>query len=48
MAWKIVDAASGVLEQGETEIASMRAWQPWPTGAQAEALRGGRAAAETA
>jgi hypothetical protein len=48
MAWKIVDAASGVLEQGETEIASMRAWQPWPTGAHAEALLCGRAGAETA
>jgi hypothetical protein len=46
MAWKIVDAASGVLETGETAIAPMRALQPWPTGAYAEAfLRRPRASA---
>jgi hypothetical protein len=39
MAWKIVDAASGVLEEGETEIARMRARLPWPTGESAKALR---------
>jgi hypothetical protein len=39
MAWKIVDAASGVLEEGETRIADMREMQPWPTGALAEAYR---------
>jgi hypothetical protein len=49
MAWKVVDAASGVLAQGETEIAPMRAVQPYPTGKYAEALRRGRArAAESA
>ena len=39
MAWKIVDAASGVLEEGETRIADMREMQPWPTGATAEAYQ---------
>jgi hypothetical protein len=39
MQWKIVDAADGVLEEGETEIAPMRAVQPWPTGTYAEAFR---------
>jgi len=38
MQWKIVDAATGVLERGETEIDPMRAVQPWPTGAYAEAF----------
>jgi hypothetical protein len=42
MRWSIVDAANGVLEEGETEIAPMRALQPWPTGEHAEALRRGR------
>jgi len=37
MKWKIVDAANGVLEEGETEIDPMRAVQPYPTGAYAEA-----------
>jgi hypothetical protein len=37
MKWKIVDAKRGVLEVGETEIAPMRALQPWPMGAHAEA-----------
>jgi hypothetical protein len=45
MQWKVVDAASGVLEQGETEIAPMRGLQPWPTGEHAEALLRGRAGA---
>ena len=47
MRWQILDAASGVLEQGETEIAPMRALQPWPTGAHAEALLRGRSGANT-
>ena len=37
MAWKIVDAASGVLEEGESVIAPLRACQAWPTGELAEA-----------
>ena len=45
MHWKIVDAASGVLEEGESEIAPMRGLPPWPTGNHAEALLRGRARA---
>jgi hypothetical protein len=45
MQWQIVDAASGVLEQGETLLAPMRAVQPWPTGKYAEAFGRGRPAA---
>jgi hypothetical protein len=45
MRWQIVDAASGVVERGETALAPMRAVQPWPSGPYAEAfLRGRRAA----
>jgi hypothetical protein len=32
MHWKVVDAASGLLEEGEFEVALMRELQPWPTG----------------
>ncbi len=32
MAWKVIDAASGVIASGETEMAPMRNEQPWPTG----------------
>ena len=43
MAWKIVDAATGLLEEGQTEIAPLRAYQAWPTGEVAEAfVRGAR------
>jgi hypothetical protein len=45
MRWKIVDAASGVIEEGETTLAPMRAVQPWPTGQYAEAFRRGQTAA---
>jgi hypothetical protein len=45
MRWQIVDAASGVVEQGETELAPMREVQPWPTGRYAEAFLRGRPAA---
>jgi len=45
MRWKVVDAARGVLDEGETEIAPMRALQPWPAGESAEALLRGRRAA---
>jgi hypothetical protein len=38
MQWQIVDAASGVLEKGETVLAPMRAVQPWPSGNYAEAF----------
>jgi hypothetical protein len=45
MAWKVVDAASGVLEEGATEVAAMRALPPWPTGERAEAFLRPRAGA---
>lgn len=38
MHWKVVDAATGLVAEGRTEIARMKALQPWPTGAYAEAL----------
>jgi hypothetical protein len=38
MAWRIADAKTGVLEAGETEIAPLRACQPWPEEKHAEAL----------
>jgi hypothetical protein len=39
MAWKVIDAATGVIDEGETRIADVADFQPWPTGAHAEALR---------
>jgi len=45
MAWTVADAASGVLERGEMRMAQARDFQPWPTGARAEAFRPGRAGA---
>ena len=48
MKWRIADAAKGVFHEGESEIASMLALQPWPTGHHAEALLRGRAAAQRA
>jgi hypothetical protein len=42
MKWRVADAATGVLEEGETTIAAMRDVEPWPTGIYAEALRRGR------
>jgi len=38
MRWKIVDAATGVLEEGETEIRPLEAVQPYPTGEYAAAF----------
>ncbi|HKE13070.1 MAG TPA: DUF3556 domain-containing protein, partial [Myxococcota bacterium] len=40
MRWQILDAANGVLAEGETEIARMRALQPWPTGEHAASFLG--------
>ena len=44
MAWRIADAKQGVLAAGESEIAPLRACQPWPEGRHAEAFRRERAA----
>jgi hypothetical protein len=38
MRWQVLDARRGVLTAGETEIAPMRALQPWPTGRWAAAF----------
>jgi Transmembrane protein of unknown function (DUF3556) len=45
MQWKTMDAATGVLERGETAIEPMRAVQPYPTGRYAEAFARARAKA---
>lgn len=37
-AWKIADAASGVIAEGETKVADYVDLQPWPTGKHAEAF----------
>jgi len=42
MKWRIVDAAAGVIEEGETDISALKDETPYPDGAYAEALRGGR------
>lgn len=42
MHWKVADAKRGIIAEGETAIAPMRAATPWPTGACAEALGGSR------
>jgi hypothetical protein len=44
MQWKVVDAATGVVACGETDLRAMRDVQPWPTGKYAEGLLRGRAA----
>jgi len=43
MKWKIVDAKRGLLVEGETPVAGMRALQPWPEGARAAAFGGSAA-----
>ncbi len=45
MAWQVVDAATGLVAEGETRIAPMREVQPWPTGAYAEPFLRSRGAA---
>jgi hypothetical protein len=42
MKWKVVDAKSGLFDEGETEISPARALQPWPMGEHAEAFTRGR------
>lgn len=43
MHWRVVDAATGLVEEGHTEIAPMREQPPWPTGRYAEAFSRPRA-----
>jgi hypothetical protein len=38
MHWRIFDAKSGLVDEGHTEISTMRAVPPWPSGEYAEAL----------
>ena len=45
MQWQIYDAATGLVEEGETAIGPMRSLPPWPSGEYAEALTRGRAGA---
>jgi hypothetical protein len=45
MHWKVVDAASGVIADGETVLSNFRELQPWPTGRYAEAFTRGAAGA---
>ena len=42
MDWKIYDAASGLVEEGTTQLTPMHSLQPWPTGEYAEAFQRGR------
>jgi hypothetical protein len=48
MAWKVVDAATGVIAQGEAEISAMLESQAWPTGDVANAFLSGTRASESA
>jgi hypothetical protein len=43
MHWQIHDAATGLVEEGTTDLDAMRDAQPWPTGELAESLLRGRA-----
>ncbi len=45
MRWRVADAATGTIAEGETEIGPMRRLPPWPTGEHAVALARGRTAA---
>jgi hypothetical protein len=38
MRWKVVDAADGIVDSGESAIAPLRDVQPWPTGRSAAAF----------
>ena len=39
MAWRVVDAKTGQMAEGESLIKDMIQWQPWPTGPRAEAFK---------
>jgi hypothetical protein len=45
MKWEIHDAATGLVDEGTTDLSAMRDETPWPSGRYAEALERGRAAA---
>lgn len=44
MHWQVFDAATGLVDEGDTLINEMRGIQPWPTGAYREAFERGQAA----
>lgn len=46
MAWKVVDAATGVVAEGEAKISAMLELQAWPTGDVADAFTSGALASE--
>jgi hypothetical protein len=48
MEWKIRDAATGLIDEGVTDLSRMRDETPWPSGKYAAAFERGRAAAATA
>jgi hypothetical protein len=45
MRWKIYDAATGLIDEGTTDLSAMHDETPWPSGKHALALTRGRAAA---
>ncbi len=47
MKWRIVDAATGLVEEGVTDVTAMHDETPYPTGEYADALRRGNPAAAT-
>ena len=46
MAWRVADAVTGVIAEGETAMAPMRAQPPWPTGKYVEPFLFGRESSE--
>jgi hypothetical protein len=45
MAWRILDAATGLVAEGTTDLTTLRDATPWPSGRHAEALERGRVVA---
>jgi Transmembrane protein of unknown function (DUF3556) len=45
MEWRIYDAATGLIDQGTTDLSALRGEPPWPSGKYAVALERGRAGA---
>ena len=39
MAWRVADAKTGQMAEGESMIKDMIEWQPWPTGPRAKAFK---------
>jgi hypothetical protein len=45
MEWKIYDAATGLIDEGTSDLSALRHETPWPSGRYAESLERGRTAA---